>query len=75
MADLREKIDNFFTVAKKGYDSTYWIFVIVASAAVITKLFGVSGIVASVLAFFCFYIFGRISLRREKRIAKRKAKG
>lgn len=66
-------IDNFISTAKKGYDSTYWIFVVIASGAIFTKFFGIGGTAATIITFVFFYLFGRISIRREKIIAKEKA--
>jgi hypothetical protein len=70
---IRKAVDHFLVVTKKGYDDTNWIFVIIAGAGVITKLFGVGGLAAAIIAFLLFYIFGRMSLKREKRIAMEKA--
>jgi hypothetical protein len=70
---IRRVLDHFFATTKKGYDDTYWIFVIIAGAGIITKLFGIDGAAASILAFVFFYLFGRMSIRREKRIAREKA--
>ena len=70
---IRKVLDHFFMVTKKGYDDTNWIFVIIAGAGIITKLFGVSGLAASIIAFMLFYIFGVMSIKREKRIAKYRA--
>lgn len=69
----RKILDHFFATAKKGYDDTNWIFVIIAGAGIITKLFGIGGAAASLIAFLFFYFFGRMSIRREKRIKKEKA--
>lgn len=74
VSKLRHSLDIFFETAKKGYDNTYWIIVIIAGAGVITKLFGVGGAVASVIAFIFFYLAGVMSIRREKRLKKEKAK-
>ena len=62
--------DHFLDTCKKGYDSTAWIFTIIAGAGIITKLFGIGGAAASIVAFLLFYIFGRMSMKREKRLAK-----
>jgi hypothetical protein len=62
--------DNFLATTKKGFDSTYWIFTIIAGAGIVTKLFGIGGAVTSILAFSFFYFFGRVSIRREKRLEK-----
>ena len=67
---FRKHLDHFFVTTKKGYDDTNWIFVIIAGAGVITKLFGVGGATASIIAFLLFYLFGRLSINREKRRAK-----
>lgn len=73
VSKVRIVLDHFLMVTKKGYDDTNWIFVIIAGAGVITKLFGVSGLAASIIAFFLFYIFGRMSIKRDKRIAEYRA--
>jgi hypothetical protein len=70
---FRRALDHFFITTKKGYDEYYWIFVIVAGAGVITKIFGVAGFGASVLAFLLFYMLGRAAMRREKRLARERA--
>ncbi len=71
MTSRAQKIfDHFFSTTKKGFDETYWIFAIIAGAGIVTKLFGVGGLVASILAFASFYLFGRLTVRREIRIAK-----
>jgi hypothetical protein len=67
-------VDHFLVVTKKGYDDTNWIFVIIAGAGIITKLFGIGGLAAAVVAFLLFYIFGKLSIRRDKLRAKEKAK-
>ena len=36
-----------------------WIFVIIAGAGIVTKLFGIGGAAASILAFVFFYLFGK----------------
>jgi hypothetical protein len=69
---LRDRLDHFFVVTKKGYDDNVWIFILIGSGAVITKLFGISGTTAVLLAFVCFYVLGRLSLRSEKRLANKK---
>ncbi|MGD0729378.1 MAG: hypothetical protein ABR981_04855 [Candidatus Micrarchaeaceae archaeon] len=69
---LRNALDTFFITTKKGYDSYYWIFVIIAGAGIITKLFGIAGAGASIVGFLTFYILGRISIKRDKRLAKEK---
>lgn len=61
---------RFFAVTKKGYDDYYWIFVIIASASIVTKLFGLTGAGASIVAFLAFYVLGRLSISREKRLKK-----
>lgn len=73
MSTLIEKLDYFFLVTKKGYDDYAWVFIIIGSGAVITKLFGISGTTAVILAFICLYFLGRIGIRRDKRIAKKRA--
>jgi hypothetical protein len=70
VSKLRHAVDVFFETTKKGYDATYWIFVIIAGASIVTKLFGIGGAAASIVAFGCFYFFGRISIAREKRRAE-----
>lgn len=70
---VRNAFNHFFTVTKKGYDDYYWIFVIIAGAGIVTKLFGVAGAGAAIVAFLAFYFLGRMSVRREKRIAREKA--
>lgn len=55
--------------AKKGYDAYYWIFVIIAGAGIVTKLFGIAGAGAAIVAFFAFYFLGRIAIKRDKRLA------
>lgn len=67
---MRKAFDVFYVTTKKGYDETYWIFVIIFGASVVTKLFGVTGLGASIIAFVCFYLLGRMSIRREKRLAE-----
>ncbi len=69
---LRKILDVFYDTTKKGYTEYYWIFVIIAGAGVVTKLFGIAGAGAAVVAFLAFYFLGRISIRREKRLAKEK---
>lgn len=70
---LRMVLDHFFMTAKKGYDEYYWIFVIIAGAGIITKLFGIGGAAAAIIGFVAFYILGRAAIRRDKRLAKEKA--
>ena len=70
---LRHAFDNFMATTKKGYDDTYWIIVIIAGAGIITKLFGIGGAAASIVAFLFFYFFGRISLKREQRLKREKS--
>jgi hypothetical protein len=70
---IRKLLDHFFLVTKKGYDDTNWIFAIILGAGLITKFFGVGGAAASIVGFIFFYIFGRMSMKRDKRIAKEKA--
>lgn len=67
-------MDHFLATTKKGFDNTYWIFTIIAGAGIVTKLFGIGGAVASILAFSFFYVFGRMSIRRERRLAKEKGR-
>lgn len=69
-AKFRKVWNHFFMVTKKGYDDTNWIFMIIAGAGIITKLFGIGGAVAAIIAFALFYLFGRMGLRREKRLAE-----
>jgi hypothetical protein len=59
---------RFFAVTRKGYDDYYWIFVIIAGAGIITKLFGITGAGASIVGFVAFYVLGRLSIRREKKL-------
>lgn len=63
-------IDNFLDTTKKGYDETYWIFVIIFGAGIVTALFGIAGTAAVLVIFIFFYFMGRISIRREKRRAE-----
>ncbi len=67
---IRRAFDVFYVTTKKGYDATYWVFVIIAGAGIITKLFGIAGAGASVLAFLFFYLFGKLSIKEEKRLAR-----
>lgn len=52
---LRNIIDAFFATTKKGYDDYYWIFVIIAGAGIVTKLFGIAGAGAAIVGFLAFY--------------------
>lgn len=74
MRELRKVWDNFFITAKRGYDSYYWIFVILAGASIVTKLFGIAGAGAAIIAFLAFYFLGRFSIKKEKLLAKEKAR-
>lgn len=67
---LRRAFDSFFATTKKGYDEYYWIFVIIAGAGIVTKLFGIAGAGAAIVAFLAFYVLGRLSMRKEKRLAE-----
>jgi hypothetical protein len=69
---VRRALDIFYMTTKKGYDDYYWIFVIVAGPGIVTKLFGIDGAAAAIIAFICFYILGRLAIRREKRFAEEK---
>lgn len=60
MATLKEYLIDMWVSTKKGYDKTYWIFVIIASAAVVTQVFGISGMLASVVVFAFFYYIGKL---------------
>lgn len=71
---IRDKIDHFFETAKRGYDDTYWIFMVIAAGAVITKLFGIGGFAAVVLAFVGMYILGLLTIKHEKRRSRKHAK-
>ena len=69
---VQKVLNHFFLTTKKGYDDTYWIFVIIAGAGIVTKLFGIGGLAAAIIAFIFFYLFGRMSIRRERKIAEEK---
>lgn len=72
MTDMRERLWNFWTMTKYGYDKTYWVFVVAASAAVLTQLFGIGGAVAVVFVFAFFYYVGRLHKRAVSRRRARK---
>ncbi len=62
----RSRLRQFLITAKHGYDSTYWIFVLIASAAVLNQLFGIAGAGAVVIVFVFFYWMGRIHFKLEE---------
>ena len=55
-------ISDFLRTTKRGYDATYWIFVLIGSAAVLNQLFGIAGAGAVIIVFLFFYYAGRIHL-------------
>lgn len=69
---LRKAWDGFWETTKKGYEEYYWIFVIIAGAGIVTKLFGIAGVGAAIVAFLAFHFLGRIAIKKEKRRAKEK---
>jgi hypothetical protein len=72
LRELERSFDHFLVTTKKGYDETNWIIVIIVGAGIITNLFGIGGAAAAIVAFFYFYFCGRLSMIREKRLAKLK---
>lgn len=58
--------------AKYGYDTTYWIFVLVGSAAVLTQIFGMAGATAVIAIFIFFYCIGRLNKKAAIEYEKRK---
>ncbi|MDE1825840.1 MAG: hypothetical protein KGH61_04765 [Candidatus Micrarchaeota archaeon] len=70
---LRGALHHFFATTKRGYDQTYWIFMIIAGASIVTKLFGIGGAGDSVIVFALFYIVGRLSISREMKIARKRS--
>jgi fatty acid desaturase len=65
LMSFKDSLRRFMVLTKRGYDSTYWIFVLIGAAAVLTKLFGMAGIAAVVVVFLFFYLAGRMHLRLE----------
>lgn len=62
----RSRISHFLVTAKRGYDSTYWIFVLIGSAAVLNQLFGIAGAGAVLIVFLFFYWMGRIHFKLQE---------
>ncbi len=72
MGDLRDKLWHFWMTAKYGYDTTYWIFVVLGSAAVLTQVFGIAGTTAVIVVFLFFYYVGTVNKRAVERYEIRK---
>jgi hypothetical protein len=62
-----DKLEEFLTMARYGYDKVSWMFVVVGSAALLTQAFGVTGLTSVIIAFIAFYVIGILHKEHMKR--------
>lgn len=63
---LKNTIHEIWTTTQEGYNRTNWIIFVIAGSAVLTKLFGFSATVATVIALLFFYTIGRLYSHMSK---------
>lgn len=57
---LKQTVYHIWQTVQDGYNLTNWLIFTIGAAAVLTKVFGLSAILAIVFTLFFFYFIGKI---------------